>query len=1084
MKLNLRPEIDRIKTFSRIFVERPRFAMVIAIVLSMAGAMAIFKLPVSQYPRITPPSISVNYTYPGANAKEVLNTVAMPIEDEVNGVDDMLYMSGSCGDDGTYSLNVTFEVESDRDMDMVKVQNRVSQAEAKLPSEVKQLGGRIRAQSEDMLGFIAVLSPKGTMSRLQISDYCYANIQPVLLRVPGVGEATIYGPKVSMRVWLDPARMAAQGMNSEEVIAAVSKQNIQASLGSVGAAPAREHGATTMSLLAKGRLMSPAEFDEIVIRRDANGGIVRLKDVARTEIGEQNYMFSGQLDGGNAVSIALQQKPGANAIATMKQIREEMARLKESFPEDLEWTIPYDATEYVSTCIEEIVWTLLITFGLVVVVCYLFLQDWRATLIPCLTIPVSLSSTFILMAALGYTINILTLFGLVLAIGVVVDDCIVVVERVQYLIETRKLNSREATIQAMSDVTSAVIATTLVLLGIFVPVGFMSGITGRIYQQFSVTLSAAVCFSTVCALTLAPALCSIILHEARPWKHGPLAWFNSALDAFKGVFVKFAKWLARRIFLALALLVLTILLTLQMFRGTQTSFLPDEDQRVVFVAMDMPEGTSKDRTRDVSLRAVDTLLKMSEVNTVLSITGFSMVSGRGENLAMLIVDLKDWSERRRPDQSAAAMVKRLQVELASIPEPSWKVFMPPAIPGLGMTNGISLNLQDKGTADPLRVEEVQNKLLAALNDKSRFPDVLMAFSGFNASTPHLRFNLDRDKAEMFKVPVATVYATLQNYLGSRYVNDVNLGTQVNRVTVQSDWEGRSSPDAVARLYVRGDNGAMVQIGSLGEITRELGPRTVYTRDKYVTSSLTVMPMPGVASGKVMNEIRELMKKELPQDFGFDWAALSFQEARNEGGAAPLIALAVLFGYLFLVAQYESWTIPLPVMLSIFVAVLGALAGLKWFGIFMTGSPYPLSIYAQLGLVLLVGLASKNAILIVEFAKDKRENEGYSIVDAAGSAAGERLRALLMTALTTLLGTLPMMIATGAGAASRNHLGTTEFFGMLFSVALGILLVPGLYALFQTWRERVKRIFAYFSALSLRRRRLKDARNPSAEAAKA
>ena len=1071
MKISIRKSIDQIKTFSRTFIERPRFAMVISIVLTMAGLMAYFNLPVSQYPRLTPPSISVSYSYPGASAKEVMNTVAMPIEDQVNGVDDMLYMVGSSSDDGSYALNVSFEVESDRDMDMVKVQNRVSQAEAKLPTEVKQLGGRIRAQSEDMLGFMALRSPSGKLSRLQISDYIYANIQPVLLRIDGVGEATVYGPRLAMRVWLDPDRMAAQGLNSEEVIAAVSKQNVQASVGSVGASPMPKNAAHVFTITAKGRLMKPEEFNEIVIRRDENGGIVRLKDIARTEIGEENYMFSGQYNGENAVMIALQQKPGANAIETMDQIYATFERLEKDFPEGLQWETPYDATEYVRVCIEEIILTLLITFGLVVFVCYLFLQDWRATLIPCLTIPVSLCSTFILMAVLGYSVNILTLFGLVLAIGVVVDDCIVVVERVQFLIETRHLNSKEAAIQAMKDVTGAVIATTLVLLGIFVPVGFMSGITGRIYQQFSVTLSAAVCFSTVCALTLAPALCSLLLREARPYKHGPFAWFNAALERFKNFFVTMAKWLASRIFLSFVLLALTVLLSLEFFSKTETAFLPEEDQSVIFCAMEMPEGTARDRTRDVALRAVGLLRSLPEINSVMTITGWGMIGGRGENQTTVIVDLHRWNKRTDPDQHVSKVIPKVQAMLNSkIPEPTWKVFAPPAIPGLGNANGISFHLQDKTGTDPAKLDAVKNLVLMKLNQN---PNVLAAFSGFNSKTPHIKFDLDRTKAEMYKVPVATVYATLQNYLGSRYVNDVNLGTQVNRVTVCAVPEARATPEDIERLYVRSDTGAMIPIGSLGTISRELGPRTISTRDKYMSADVTVLPKPGVASGTVMDEVRELMDEALPDGYGYEWSGLSYQEARNDGAAAPLILLAVLFGYLFLVAQYESWTIPLPVMLSIFVAVLGALLGLKWFGIWMTGSPYPLSIYAQLGLVLLVGLASKNAILIVEFAKDKREIEKYSIVEAAGSAAGERLRALLMTALTTLLGTLPMMIATGAGAASRNHLGTTEFFGMLASVVFGILLVPGLYALFQTWREKAKRFFTYLSTTSARRRQLKE-----------
>ena len=781
-------------------------------------------------------------------------------------------------------------------------------------------------------------------------------------------------------------------------------------------------------------------------------------------------MFSGQLNGENAVMIALQQKPGANAIETMDQIYAAFREMEKNFPESLEWYTPYDATEYVRVCIEEIVLTLIITFALVVFVCYLFLQDWRATLIPCLTIPVSVTATFILMAMLGYSINILTLFGLVLSIGVVVDDCIVVVERVQFLIETRGLNAKEAAIQAMKDVTGAVIATTLVLLGIFVPVGFMTGITGRIYQQFSVTLSAAVCFSTVCALTLAPALCSILLHEARPYKRGPFAWFNKALEAFKGFFVTIAKWLARRIFLTLVLLILSILLTIQVFSKTQTSFLPDEDQSVVFCSMEMPEGTARDRSREVALRAVELLRTIPEVSSVISITGWGMIGGRGENQTTLVVDLKRWNHRPNPDQHVSKMLPKIQGLLMSIPEPKWQVFTPPAIPGLGNANGISVHIQDKAGTDPIKLDALKKVLLGKLNAN---PNILAAFAGYNAETPKLRFNLDRTKAEMFHVPVATVYSTLQNYLGSRYVNDVNLGTQVNRVTVAAEAKGRTKPEDVERLYVRSDTGAMVPIGSLGTISRELGPRTVYTRDKYLTAGLNILPMPGVASGTVMKEVKELLDAELPEGYGYSWAALSFQEARNAGAAGPLIVLAILFGYLFLVAQYESWTIPLPVMLSIFIAVLGALLGLKYWGIFATGSPYPLSIYAQLGLVLLVGLASKNAILIVEFAKEKREEEGYSIVEAAGSAAGERLRPLLMTALTTLLGTLPMMIATGAGAASRNHLGTTEFFGMLASVVFGILLVPGLYSLFQTWRENVKRFFGYFSAKAAHKRKLKE-----------
>ena len=1045
MKLSVRAAIDALRPLSRFFIERPRFAGVISIVLSLAGAVALWRLPVAQYPEVSPPRITVTCTYPGANAVEVMNTVAGPLEDEMNGVEDMLFMASSCTDDGNYSLGITFEVGTDRDVALMKVQNRVQQATSKLPVEVKNTGLKVRCASEDELGILTLRSKTGKLSRIEVSDYMYGVVQPALLRVPGVGDASIHGPKMAMRVWLDPKRCAAQGINSEEVVAAIKAQNVQASLGSVGSSPSPSADARTLTLIAKGRLHTPEEFGEIIVRRDGNGGIVRLKDVARTEFGEQGYTHHNSFNNHVSISVELNQMPGGNAIRTMGLIREKMAELEKRFPGDLEWLIPYDTTDYVRECLREIVMTLFLTVLLVALVCWIFLQDWRATLVPVITIPVSLLSTFILMAVLDYSVNILTLFGLVLAIGTVVDDAIVVVERVQALM-CRGLNAKEAAIQAMQDVTGAVIATTLVLLGIFVPVGFLGGLTGKIYQQFSVTLSAAVCFSTVCALTLSPALCAVLMRgEPRLVSRNPLfRAFDALLDGTRGGYTAFAKVFAfRPVVLVLALAAMACW-ALHLAKTIPPAFIPHEDQGTIMVDGNLPEGSVRDLTMAACTESVERMLGIEGVDSVLTTAGHSRIGGRGENQASMTVTLKPWAERRDPSLEVQSIRARINETNSTLPLIVTRAFAPPAIPGFGAIGGVEPAIFSLGDMDPIRLARVAKSLAA---DFVASPLIESAVYGYNADTPHLHLEVDRAKCEIFRVPLAKLYATLQNYLGSLYVNDVNLGTQVNRVTVQSDWSGRADAEAVRGLYVRSDSGAMVPVGSLVTFREELGPRAIYRRNQYVYCTILCTPAKNVPAGECIKEVVRILDEKLPPDYGYDWAGLTFHEMRARGTAAPLLALAVLFGYLFLVAQYESWTIPLPVMLSVVTAVLGALIGLQVAGL-------PLSVYAQLGIVLLVGLASKNAILVVEFAKEAHERDGLSVVAAALAGAKERFRAVMMTALTFILGILPLVWATGAGAGSRRAIGTATFAGMLAATLVGLVFVPGLYVLFQTLREKV------------------------------
>lgn len=1030
--------------FSRIFIERPRLAAVVSLILLLAGGISLANLPVAEYPEIAPPTLFVSATYSGASADVVAQTVAMPLENEINGVEDLLYFSSTSSNSGSYSCSVTFRSGTDSDIALGNLQNAVKRAEAQLPSEVTKVGITMEKRGNDILAMLAFQTDGTSLSLNELVNYVNNNVKDALARLEGVSSSDMMSQQeYAMRIWMDPLRMSGLGISSSEIRSAVEAQNVQAAAGTLGSEGSNRY--VSYKLNVQGRLKTAEEFGEIVVRSDADSGrIVRLRDVATVELGSSSYSGRSTFNGKESVGLSLYRSPDANALATMNRIKAELATWEQRFPPGVSYSIAYDPTKFIVASMREMVSTLVVALILVVLVTWLFIQDWRATLIPAVAIPVSLVGTFSVMYALGYSINTLTMFGLILVIGSLVDDAIVVVENTQGIMEREGLPAREAAIKSMRQITGAVIATTLVTVACYAPLAFYGGMVGAIYRQFAVSMCVALCLSTVVALTLSPALCALVLRRSGGQCAPIFLPVNRFLDALRGRYLGLTGRLVRRGGLTLGILGGSFLGVWLLYGHIPPSFLPMEDKGVIFCNVELPGDAVQERTDAVLATVRERLAAIPGIRSVMQVSGMSMLSGSGENAAMCIVELDPWEERSAPQTRLSAIMGQIQARTHDIAAASIVAFTPPAIMGLGATGGASFDICGIEDIDASALATVTD---AFVRDLSARPETMFAMTAYDAATPQLRLRLDREKAELLGVQAGTVFSTLQDVLASYYINDFTLSGNNFEVKLQAGADSRSSLHHVEELLIPNSNGDMVPLSALGTLQYEVGPRQITRFNKMVAAEINAQSAPGVSSGDLYAAIEGI---KLPAGYHIEWTGLSYQEKQNTGQIIFLMGLALLFAYLFLVAQYESWTIPVPVMLTVSFAVLGALLGLTVCGESM-------SIYAQLGLVMLIGLAAKNAILMVEFSKQEREG-GKGIEEAALSGANLRFRAVMMTAWSFLFGVLPLVFADGAGAASRQAIGITTFAGMLAATCVGIVFTPALYAVFQRLCEKASRKF--------------------------